>query len=259
MFKNFYVSFEGFDIVMDQNNKLIYEDITILIQGIEDRSIGNTDLKLLLDILRKNLLDRNQTSANVVAIQTHIQSSSIFIDQGQKELLDSILLRLSNADTINAVGGSEYERARNEILITLPEGMKPKVVQMFSQLELAAENLDEQGKKEKLSEILNYIKDNASEYDMDKSDIDGIILLNTCRILEYYNSSSAMCPKAGENTAPSIPNTPVKKTNTEGLPTRLKIILGIIFGGIAIVGLTIVFFAVKAKLREQQEVEDEEE
>jgi hypothetical protein len=80
VFKNFSVSFEGFNVVMDQNNLLIYQDITTLINGIEDRSIGNSDLKVALDVLRKNLLDKNQTSANVVALQNQIKDTSIYID-----------------------------------------------------------------------------------------------------------------------------------------------------------------------------------
>jgi hypothetical protein len=39
VFKNFSVSFEGFDVVMDQNNLLIYQDITTLINGIEEKTL----------------------------------------------------------------------------------------------------------------------------------------------------------------------------------------------------------------------------
>ena len=160
-FKNFSVSFEGYDLVLDQDNLLIYQDITTLINGIEDRSIGNTDLKTLLDVLRKNLLDKHQTSATLVALQTHIAESSIFIDAGQKELLDSIILRLSNSDTIAAMGGNAYEQARNEILALLPHNLRVEVEPMFVAFELQAERLDNEAKREKLTAILNYISQNA--------------------------------------------------------------------------------------------------
>jgi peptidoglycan hydrolase CwlO-like protein len=43
---------------LDEENKEIYNDITKLINGIEDLSIENTDLKKSLDKLRKNLNNR---------------------------------------------------------------------------------------------------------------------------------------------------------------------------------------------------------
>ena len=103
VFKNFSVTFEGYDVVMDQINLLLYQDITTLMNGIADTSAGNADLKVLLDSLRKNLLDKNQTSATVIAIQTHLNEANIYIDQTQKDLLDSVLFRLSNVDTISAL------------------------------------------------------------------------------------------------------------------------------------------------------------
>ena len=256
-FKNFSVSFEGYDLVLDQDNLLIYQDITTLINGIEDRSIGNTDLKTLLDVLRKNLLDKHQTSATLVALQTHIVESSIAIDAGQKELLDSIIARLSNSDTIAAMGGNAYEQARNEILALLPHNLRNEVEPMFVAFELQAERLDTEAKRQKLTDILNYISQNAGAYQMDQNDVNGFIVPEFCNILAYYDIQSSACIRDG---APTLPTVPVQDgSKSKGLPTWLKVILWIIFGGIIIVGGVIVFFAVKAKLRANEEEEEAED
>lgn len=207
-FKNFSVSFEGYELVLDQDNLLIYQDITTLINGIEDRTIGNTDLKTLLDILRKNLLDKNQTTATVVQIQDHIKETSIQIDQGQKDLLDSILLRLSNADTVSAAGGNAYEQARDEILYLLPTNLRAEVGPMFADFEAQAERLEPEAKKEKLNMILKYITDRASAYQMDQNDIQGFIMPQFCKILSHYDIQSNACVVDG--SVLNVPTIPVE-------------------------------------------------
>jgi hypothetical protein len=257
VFKNFSVSFEGYDLVLDQDNLLVYQDITTLINGIEDRTIGNTDLKTLLDVLRKNLLDKNQTTNNVVQIQNHIREASIQIDQGQKDILESVLSRLSNADTRSATGGSPYEQARDEILMILPHNLRVEVEPMFADFDIQAERLDSEAKREKLNTILQYIQNNASAYQMDQDDIKGVVLPQFCNILISYDIWSTTCTT--DTTVPKIPdNVPAENTSSAGgLPLWLKIILWTVFGGILVVGGVIVFFAVKAKLRAHAEEEEE--
>jgi hypothetical protein len=258
VFKNFSVNFEGYDVVMDQTNLLLYQDITTLMNGIVDNNVGNADLKLLLDDLRKNLLDKNQTSATVIAIQTHLTEAAIYIDQTQKDLLDSILIRLSNIDTISALGANEYDKAKMEILTMLPTNLKTEVESMFSQFELKAGNLDDEEKKTEINNILNHIRKNAEQYEISREDVDGFFLVKICEILNYYSIASNLCD-AAIIEQPDIPpeNTTQKESNS--FPTWLKVILRIIFGGIVIVGGTIVFFAVKAKLKDTNPDEEEEE
>ena len=258
VFKNFNVIFEGFDTIMDQNNLLIYQDITTLINGIEDTSIWNADLKHLLDILRKNLLDRNQTTSNVIALENHISESPIYIDEGQKELLNSVISRLTNADTISAMGGTIYDQAKNEILATLPTNLRTEIEIMFTNFEAEADNLDNDGKKEKLTAILNHIANNADAHQIDRNDIDGIFLKEICRILDYYTITSQACHPDSVVTTPEIPLETPTTPSSGGMPTWLKVILRIVFWGIVIIGWVIVFFAVKAKLNAEAEAEDNE-
>jgi hypothetical protein len=238
VFKNFSVSFEGFDIVMDQNYLLIYQDITTLINGIEETTIGNADLKTFLDVLRKNLLDRNQTSANLVALENHLKTASIAVDAGQKSLLDSVISRLSNADTVSAMGGTAYDKAKAEIQAALPYNLRAEVSSKFAQFEASVDNSDDEARYNKLSDIFAYIKANAEAYQMDVNDVDGIVLKELCNILQYYNLSTYS--KSCSETAITVnTDAPVENITDSGagggLPGRLKVILRVVFGGIAIV------------------------
>jgi hypothetical protein len=262
VFKNFHVIFEGFEVVMDQNNLLIYQDITTLINGIEDKSVGNTDLKTLLDILRKNLLDKNQTSANIVSLQNHIRDASIYLDEGQKNLLESIISRLANADTVSAMGGTAYDTAKAEIQTLLPHNLRVEIAPKFAQFELSIEHLDDDARYQKLSEIFSYIKANAEAYQMDVNDVDGIILKEFCTIIEYHKLSnySKSCSSTAitVNTEVPVENVSTAEGNKSGgLPGRLKIIVRVIVGGIVVVGGIIVFFAIKAKLKANAEAEED--
>ncbi|MDD2536947.1 MAG: PKD domain-containing protein [Candidatus Absconditabacteria bacterium] len=258
VFKNFNVSFEASEILLDETNKTLYTDITTLINGIEDTTIGNTDLKTLLDILRKNLLDKNQTSANVVGIQTHITETAILIDAEQKALLESIITRLSNADTVSALGGNEYEKAREAILTILPTGLSTLIREEFTQFENNSERLDEEGKRESLNAIITLIASKGPEYEFQANDMTTFIQPEFCKIFAFYDIASEACNTLLVPGDTTTPNTSGESSNNGGLPTWLKIILRIIFGGIIIIGGVIVFFAVKAKLREQEEDEEDE-
>jgi hypothetical protein len=212
-------------------------------------------LKTLLDVLRKNLLDKHQTTANVVAIQSHVKENVIQLDQGQKDLLESILSRLANGDTISAMGGNAYTTAREEILATLPVNLRREVEPMFTQFEAEADRMDTEAKKKTLTTILNYIADNASTHHMSKNDIDGIILPQFCAILAFYEIQSTSCVTS--DSAPLLPSIPVESAKKSVLPLWLQVILRIVGGGILIVGGVIVFFAIKAKIRAGEEEEDE--
>jgi hypothetical protein len=205
-------------------------------------------------------LDKNQTSANVVSIQTHIKETSIQITASQKDLLESIISRLSNAETISAMGGNEYDKAKAEIQAVTPYNLRVEVGPKFAQFELGADNLDDEGKYNKLSEIFAYIKTNAGAYDMDINDVDTIVQKELCNILLYYNIAeySQTCSVNSVTLTTQVPVENLDTPSTGGLPGWLKVILRIIGGGIVVVGGMIVFFAVRAKMKADEERDEDE-
>lgn len=104
VFKTFTVEFEDSELLLTDKQKEIYDDISTLINGIDETSITNYTFKYLLESLRKNLTDSNQTTANVVELQNFLDENPIYLDEKQNNLLQSILKRLQNSDTVSALG-----------------------------------------------------------------------------------------------------------------------------------------------------------
>ena len=102
-YKTFTVEFENDEIPLEGDMLDIYKDISTLINGIEEKNNGNAYLRIYLDQLRKNLLDRNATSSTVVEIQNLLNENVVLLDSNQDFLLNSILERLANADTVSAL------------------------------------------------------------------------------------------------------------------------------------------------------------
>jgi regulator of replication initiation timing len=59
---------------LDEEKRELYRDISTLINGIEDLSIENTDLKRSLDRLRKNLNNRPEVTTIVITINEQIEN-----------------------------------------------------------------------------------------------------------------------------------------------------------------------------------------
>jgi regulator of replication initiation timing len=57
---------------LDEEKLEIYNDITTLVNGIEDLSVENTDLKNSLNKLRKDLNNRPAVTSSVIAIKEKI-------------------------------------------------------------------------------------------------------------------------------------------------------------------------------------------
>ena len=262
VFKTFTVEFEDSELLLTDSQKAIYDDISTLINGIDENTITNYTFKYLLESLRKNLTDVNQTTANVVELQNFLNENPIYLDEKQNNLLQSIFTRLKNADTVSALGGNAYEKSKAEILALLPDGLSASVNLKFNSFESIADTLDGDAKKNELTTILNYISEHAGEYEMPQTDVQDFILPEFCNILDFYDITSSACStmtqeqemqqsQLQENTEPH--------DDEGGLPGWLKILLWVVIWGIVIVGWVIVFFAVKAKVSDQSGDEEEEE
>lgn len=262
MYKNFYVTFEWYILELDEEKLEIYNDITTLINWIEDISISNVDLKNYLDNLRKNLNSTNMSSSLVVAIQELLNDWWVKISADQKEILDSVIARLSNWDTIIAVWMNEYEKNKLEILAILPSSLRPKIEWMFSGFEL--NTYDPEQKAQELKNIQNVIiKEWKSMWWLDDKDIELVILPSFCNIFSHYDITrySDGCGADDTITSNWIDGEKwiLAQSDDENgwLPKRLKIILICLIAGLLVVWWVIVFFSIKAKLNSNSE-EDEE-
>lgn len=268
VFKNFYVTFEWYILELWEEELNIYNDITILINGIEDINISNTDLKSSLDILRKNLNNRSTVSAMVITIRDQIDAWWIKIDSKQKDMLDSILNRLSNTDTIVSVWMNEYEKSRDEILAMLSfSSLEPDIKQLFSEFEDSLPDLDPESKAKSLQMIWDKIAiDSKKGASVDSWDMENVVNPQFCNIFTYYDILPYTNKCTSENTAviqnfqEGANNQVLERSNSNewGLPTWLKIIIIILVWWLLLMWWVIVFFSVKARLNSRAE-EDEDE
>ena len=188
-FKNFYVTFEWIILELDEEKREIYNDITTLYYWIEDISIENTNLKNLLDRLRKNLNNRLEVSSVVISIKDQINNWWIKMDLRQKESLDTILSRLENEDTIILIWRSEYDKNKQEILAMLPSSkwytIKSTAEKMFEDFEENLYSYTVNEKEKELEKIWNtIIKDwKKNRWMYNENDFTPYF----CNIYDYYN------------------------------------------------------------------------
>ena len=265
-FKNFYVTFEWVVLELDEEKREIYNDITTLYYGIEDISTENTNLKRLLDGLRKHLNKRSEVSSFVNSIKDQIENWWwITMDLRQKELLDSILSRLDNEDTIISVWRTEYEKNKQEILYLLPTKkwytIKATIESMFEEFDKMSYSYTPEKRAKELELIWDTIINDAKKNGWyDESNFD-IYTTYFCNIFDDYEISS-YTKKCWWNTSTVVDN--YNKWKTESgetkwwLPLWLKIVLIILVGWLLTMWWIIVFFSLKAKLNSASE-EDEEE
>ncbi len=251
-FKNFYVQFEWYILELDDEKLVLYKDITTLMNWIEDSSIENTTLKSSLNTLRNKLNDITVVTPTVVAINEQIEAWWIRLSQKQKDLLDSILDRLSNSDTIISVWMSEYEVNKTEILTLIWKTNKitPAVEEWFSSFE-------ESTSLEEKSEILTNLFDNIMQnWALDKDD-KNVVQWHICSIVKYHNLTSYtdICNLTLSEDYKPITNVSSESNNSGGLPTWLKIVLFVLVGWLLAMWWIILFFSIKAKLSSSDEDE----
>jgi len=263
-FKNFYVTFEWIVMELDDEKKEIYNDITTLFNGIEDSCVENTDLKKSLDRLRKNLNNRWEVTALVITINDQINDWWIVMTQTQKDILDSILTRLSNEDTIVSVWMTVYEKNKKEIMALLPTKqwitIKTTVEWMFNKFEENLWNYWPEKRAKELESIWNTIitdwKKNKWMYD------ENDFTIYFCNIFDDYNIST-FTKKCWENLEPldhydeSNAKT-FSKSDWWWFPVWLKIILIVLVSWLLVMWWVIVFFSIKARLNSTSENDEDE-
>ena len=267
-FKNFYVTFEWYILELDDEKLKIYNDITTLINWIEDLSLENTDLKKSLDRLRKNLNNTMEVKSLIITINSQIAEWWIKIDLHQKELLDSILDSLWDEDTIVTVWKNDYEKNRDEILAILPIeksfNIKKEIEVSFDEFEENMYSYTPEEKAKELEKIWDHIISDGKNNKWGYNDNDFTPYF--CNIFDYYEIFM-YTSKCWSSTDVLISQNFDKTQTTEqeswtsnskwGFPTRLKIVLIILVWWLLTMWWIIIFFSIKAKLNSNSEDEEE--
>jgi len=256
--KELKISFIDFSIQLDEKTQVIYDRISKLIN-----SSKNENLRALLLNLQKWIIDPIEVQSNVVALQNYLLSEdAIKLSDIEKQDVQRIVNELSDTTTISAVGGTEYDIAKSEILQILPSNLKLDIEKLFVELENVQWDLEQELSQNNQREIIlnkilaiisQKITKNTLEQKPDeitKDDMDTIIVPNICKITIYYNIPSEKC--VSEDTKPT--NDTWVKTET-GSKSGLKILFIVLWTFVWIFVIIIVIFALKAKINKQQDEE----
>ncbi len=259
VFQNFYVSFEWYILELSAEDRELYDNISTLINWIDDRIWENSNLKSSLDVLRKNLNNRNIVSSTIMTIQTIQADWWISLDSAQKDSLSDILSILANSDTIFAVWIDDYEKNKEEIITMVPASAKKEIKEMFQNFENNRETLDKQGMATELKKIREKIGE-IWKKEMDKDDVP-VFDQAFCNIFEYYELTS-YTETCGSNIDREVKKNKEKissnsSSDKKWLPTWLIIVLTVLFGWLLVMWWIIVFFSLKSRLNKSEEDEEE--
>lgn len=269
--KDFLVSFADFEHGLDETTRKYYLELSSLITTIdESSSVANADLRSLLILLRNTLGDKNAQRGSLIQVEEFLEKNSPQLTPNQKEKLTNLLHELSDYATLSAKGAGVYEVAKEEILSLLPIEVKKKILNGFSLFE-TSEGTPEEDVQTQRQKILESIAatihqavassdQNIGENEIANDDYQEIVRPNLCKIANEYSIRTELCNDYNKDNPElkAIPTDKLEKGKSPGsFPTWLKVLLWIV--GIVVfvfIGL-IVAFAIKAKMREKRENEEE--
>lgn len=269
--KDFTVSFLDFDANLDPEMTLVYKRINELINSFQNVWTTGDLLTFrgLMVGLRDGLIDQVDTKSTIVSIKDYYGAQDIKLSDSQKTMLDDIFTQLTDKSVSAALGGSQYDQAKAELLSILPSNLAIDVAGLFKEFESVTSdttqtNASQQDKrKQVLQEIIDLIKKNLAvagqavqENQVDPLDMDTIIMPNMCKILSFYTIVSSLCPN---DNVQIVPNADTIKPDNAGVgSSRWKIVL-IIFGILAgLFVVLVIIFAIRAKMNQQKEEAAEE-
>ena len=264
--RDFVVSFADFENGLDETTRKYYQTISELINTIDDSSsVANSDLRNLLILLRNTLSDKNAQRGSLIQIEEFLDKNEVKLSKKQQEKLQSLINDLSDYATLSAKGAGTYEVAKEEILSLLPLELKKNILNGFKRYEEVNEGTGGITEKKKLLEsisatIFNHVAksdQNIGENEIASEDFQSIIKPNLCKIANEDWITTQMCNDYNKDNPEYKAITETVEKPSSWLPTFLKILLWIV--GIVVVSFIglIVAFAVKAKLRERIENEEE--
>ena len=268
--EDFVVSFVDYDIQLSAEQQDVIERINKIIQTIDPSLADNAWLRNLLISLREEIIDETQTSSIIVSIQNYKDTRSLLLSTTEEVLLDELIDSLKDKSSSAALWDNPYEQAKAEILSLLPYNTKNDVNNLFIEFEdvqewnnwWTQERVDIQ--KDILNNILQVIgsivasdSSNIGEEEIDPNDMDLILMPNICIIAAYHNIATENCDT--ENLRPIPGDTQVENTSSSWwIPSFIKILLRIVFVVWWVFGVLVVVFAIRAKLKQQEAVQDEE-
>lgn len=264
--KDFTVSFLDLSLLLDEEAKIIQQDLMRLINSLDISKDENKWLKSLLINLQQALIDPTNMKSDLVAVQTYVRDNKILFDEEQIALFDSIVSRLESRASVAAMWWNEYQQSKAEILDIIPFSMRAEIEDIFTQFEsvtwdVSVDNTQQDKRKEILNQILTAISKKVvvlqdwtvlKSDEIDSVDMEITIIPSMCKIMTYYSIPSEKC---SSDQLKDVPSGIVKEpTWMSKLVKTLLIILWVLVGWFVVV---VIIFAVKSRLMKKEEETEE--
>ena len=274
--KDFIVTFSEFEKNLSEDDRIYYNLITELITTINDKnSVWNWTLRALLLNLKNDIAnwDKNAQRSDILQINEFLWEKSTKLTKKQTEKLNEVITWLT--DYVIVSPDDTYLSAKLQILGILPSKLKTSVEKWFNKLEsIEWDNTNDvvEEKRKWLETIDGTISnkvakssDEWGEDEIDSLDYTNIVKPNICVIAKELGIQTKICNdeyKTDDKRSEVPSDTTIGVDNStstkSGMPKWIKVLLLVV--GIVVVWFVwlIAVFAIKAKMREDWESDDEE-
>gem|GEM_PF-5320143 len=147
------------DVELDKKLVPVYHNISSFILILDSRDPDIQYLKDLLIALRNQLGDKVGVAAQVITIKNHLTSIQDKLSEEEINRVEVILFDITDGGVIQAIGGTPYEQAKQDIILLSPSIVKNQLKPHFDAIE--AIDGDREAIKEQLQMIIDVIRNNV--------------------------------------------------------------------------------------------------
>ena len=246
-----------------------YNRVEDLISDIENGVVQNDIYySQLLENLRTSLVDGEDLSSIILQLHEYVNNSNLNLPDDHKDRLEILMLGLTDETLQAALGGTEYDTSKANILtrFSYSPTKKAELRAMFQELE--ANRGDKDAIKEQLNNIWTVTENEFTAWNIDEIDRNEVEI-HACAIAFYYDVPTQRCgtdapPVNGDSAANDDAQGSSNNSNSSSSSSSgwfSGIIKWIIIWVVALILIFIaivVIFAIKAK-NQAWGLEDEDE
>jgi PKD repeat protein len=231
-----------------------YEQNAAVIDWLMKEFEGKKDYAQLYETLSKlksSLWDKAQTSAYLIDMRSLAMQSQL--SSWSRTNIDKLIVELWGWAVSAVIGWSPYEQAKSEILKLVDSKTRTELTTTFQDLEANDWNKEKQATL--LSSILQSVNTLAQQWDFDPNDIT-VIKAKLCEIASAKDIPTKTCTSENEQPTTGTVTTWSTEQPSDSTSTWfgwvVKIILIIVIVLVCAFILAVIFFAVRARMKQNQ-------
>ena len=169
-----------------------YNRIEDLISDVENDIVQDTDgyYFVLLENLRQSLTETGERNSILLQLHDYVNNNRITLPADHRDKLDILILTLTDETLQWALWGTEYDKAKANILARFANTTKENLRDEFLQLEASVGNKD--AIKIQMDKIWALSQEALLAGDIDEIDFNDVIK-NLCTISFYYDVPTKTC------------------------------------------------------------------